>query len=226
MDQNRYFRSLCFWGMGLKYLHFVRVTAEQVVGARNKTVATWWGDRSPEEEAAELDRQTKWSDARLIEPLLFNFYHGLELLLKGFALWVAGTNTKLDHRMTRLLKSFLEAFPDEHELTEVFQKYVTLPAMPALLRDFLEQNDLSVDKFYEALRYPFDRRFAHNYEHLVLKHKGREGLPFYEQLVKDIGTLARMAVALGRKLEKDSEQMHAEATSESAKSSASEAFDA
>jgi hypothetical protein len=150
----------------------------------------------------------------------------LELLLKGFVLWAAGSNPRLDHRITRLLESFVAAFPDEHELTEVFQKYVTRSAMPALLSDFLEQNDSSVDKFYESLRYPFDRRFAQNYDHLVLKYKGREGLPFYEKLVTDIGALARMAVALRRKLEKDSEQMHAEATSESAQSSGSEASDA
>jgi hypothetical protein len=212
--------------MGLKYLHLVRVTAEQVVDAKNKTVATWWGDRTPEEEASELDRQTKWSDARLIEPLLFNFYHGLELLLKGFVLWAAGMDTKLDHRMTRLLESFMAAFPNEHELTKVFQKYITRSAMTELLSEYLEQNGLSVDNFYESLRYPFDRKFAQNYEHLVLKYKGREGLPFYEQLVTDIGSLAKMAVSLGRKLEQDSEQMHAEATSEFSQCSESEAPDA
>ncbi len=205
MEKNSYFRSLRFWSMGLVYLHLVRVTAEQVVDAQNKTLSTWWGDHTPEEEASELDRQTKWSDARLIEPLLFNFYHGLELLLKGFVLLSAGTSTKLDHRMTGLFESFVAAFPDEHELIELFQKYLTRSAMPAMLSDFLEQNDSSVDNFYQSLRYPFDRKFAKNYEHLVLKYKGGEGLPFYEKLVTDIRSLAQMAVALGRKIEEDRE---------------------
>jgi len=103
-----------------------------------------------------------------------------------------------------LFKSFVTAFRDERELTEVFYKYVAPSAMPALLRDFLEQNGSSVDKFYESLRYPFDRSFARKYDHLVLKYKGSEGLPFYKQLVTDIGALARMAVALGRKIEEAS----------------------
>jgi hypothetical protein len=79
----------------------------------------------------------------------------------------------------------------------------------------LEQNCLSVDKFYESLRYPFDRKFSQNYEYLVLQYRGREGLPFYQELVTDIQSLRKLAVSLGRKIEKANEQRHAEATSES-----------
>jgi len=82
------------------------------------------GERTPEEEAKELDRQTKWSDARLVEPLLFNFYHGLELLLKGFALWKSGSNPKLDHLLTVLLDSFMKEYPREVDLISAFQKYL------------------------------------------------------------------------------------------------------
>lgn len=213
MKQDRYFRSLCFWSMGLRYLHLVRVTAEQVVDAKNKTVATYWDDRTPEEEAIELDQQTKWSDARLIEPLLFNFYHGLELLLKGFVLWAV--DQKLNHFITRLFESFIATFPKEQDLIKVFQKYIVSSKMSELLSDYLQQNHLSVDQFYESLRYPFDLKFAQNYEHLVLKYKGRKGLPFYQELVTDIRSLTKLSVSLGRKVEIHSEQMHAEATSES-----------
>lgn len=133
--------------MGLKYLHLVRVTAEQIVSMKNKTVATWWGERTPEEEAKELDRQTKWSDARLVEPLLFNFYHGLELLLKGFTLYKSALNPKLDHRLTVLLASFMKEYPGEVDLITTFQKYLSERTMPKMLRDFLKKNESSVDRF-------------------------------------------------------------------------------
>ena len=202
--------------MGLKYLHLVRVTAEQVVSTKNKTVATWWGDRTPEEEAKELDRQTKWSDARLVEPLLFNFYHGLELLLKGFTLWKSGPNPKLDHLLTVLLDSFMKEYPGEVDLITVFQKYLAEPTMPEMLRDFLEKNEFHVDRLYESLRYPFNRDMSQNYEHIMLKYKGREGLTFYEELVTDIGVIAKCAVALGRELERGSEQQLGQVSSDSA----------
>lgn len=192
--------------MGLKYLHLVRVTAEQIVSMKNKTVATWWGERTPEEEAKELDRQTKWSDARLVEPLLFNFYHGLELLLKGFTLYKSALNPKLDHRLTVLLASFMKEYPGEVDLITTFQKYLSERTMPKMLRDFLKKNESSVDRFYESLRYPFNRDMSQNYEHIVLKYKGRKGLPFYEEILTDIGVIEKCAVALGRKLERGSEQ--------------------
>jgi hypothetical protein len=72
-----------------------------------------------------------------------------------------------------------------------------------------------VDKFYESLRYPFDLKFTQNFKHLVLQYKGREGLPFYQELITDIWSLRKLAVSLGRKNEIYSEKMHAEATSES-----------
>ena len=222
MNQNSYFRSLCFWSMGIKYLHLVRVNAEQVVDAKNRTVATWWGDRTIEEEASELDRQTKWSDERLLEPLLFNFFHGLELLLKGFILSSAGTNQKLDHRISRLLKSFMIDFPNEHELIKVFKKYLTQSEMPELLSSYLIKNEISVDRFYESLRYPFDRKFNQNYKYIMIKYKGRKGLPFFEELITDIRSISRMAVSLGRNIEKVIEQMNTGATSESSNRSESE----
>lgn len=43
---------------------------------------------------------------------------------------------------------------------------------------------------------------SQNYEHIVLKYKGRKGLPFYEEILTDIGVIEKCAVALGRKLEK------------------------
>ena len=200
MNDNDLIRSLRFRSMGLRYLHFVRLIAEQVVNMRNKSVATWWGERTPQEEAEEFDRQTKWSDATVVEPLLFNFYHGLELLLKGFVLLESVPDP--NHRLTHLLKYFVAAYPSETELITLFQKYLSQSAMPEILIDFLEKNESSVDRFFESLRYPFNRNLSRNYKHTMLKYKQSEGLPFYEELVADIGTMDKYAVALGRKLER------------------------
>jgi hypothetical protein len=87
--------------------------------------------------------------------------------------------------------------------------------MPEMLIDFLEKNESSVDRFFESLRYPFDRSLK-SYKHIMLKYKGSEGLPFYEELAADIRTMAKCAVSLGRKLKEDSKQKVGQVSSESA----------
>jgi len=121
-------------------------------------------------------------------------------LLKGFVLSESGPNPK--HRLTHLLESFVAAYPSETELITLFQKYLIQSAMPEILIDFLKKNESSVDHFFESLRYPFNLNLSRNYKHTMLKYKGGEGLPFYEELVADIGTMDKCTVALGRKLER------------------------
>ena len=208
-SSDHYYRSLCFWTMGQQYLHLSRVVAEQIVDARNQVVATFWGSKSPDEEAEEFDRQTKWSDARLIEPLMFNFYHGLELTLKGFLLLARGPEATLNHRLANLLAAFTEDYPDETTLIRVFQKYLTVCMMPDILREFVEHNDLPVDRFFESFRYPYDKNLDQNFKHIMLKYKTRETLPFYEDLVEDIRTCLRLAVDLARRNEQAGEQLPA-----------------
>jgi hypothetical protein len=205
MNRDKYYRSLTFWSLGLKYLHLTKVTAEQIVENRNQMVATWWGKKTPEEEAAELDRQTKWSDSRLVEPLLFNLFHGLELVLKGFILFRQTESRKLDHGLTELLSSFRTLYPAERELAAVFGRYVDASAMPALLREFLRANSATVDSYYQLFRYPFNPKFTKEHDHFKLKYKGSRGLPFYRDLLTDLKGMPKIVVALGRSLEQDSE---------------------
>lgn len=203
MESKDFYRSLSFLSLGLKYLHLTKVIAEQIIQNQNRIVATWWGEKSPEEEEDELNCQTKWSDIRLVEPFLFNLFHGLELLLKGFVLFKQEGSTKLDHKLTILFHSFVEKYPSEHELITLFNRYSDDSAMPLLLQDFFNSNESSVDEYYQLLRYPFSYKFTKKYNHFNLKYKGAMGLPFYEDLVADIDCLTKKAVSLGRRLEQD-----------------------
>jgi hypothetical protein len=213
-----YYRSRTFWILGLKYIHLVRITAEQVVEHRNSIVAMWWGEKSSEEETAELAQQTNWSDARLVEPLLFNLFHGIELLLKGFALFEEDESPELNHKLTPLLQSFKDMYPEEAKLTAVFERYVNDAVMPELLRDFLNDNNATVDDYYQLLRYPFDFNFTKEHDHFKLKYKGAEGLPFYQELVTNLTDIAKKSVALGRRLKQDSEKEIGQVSSEDAPS--------
>ena len=89
-----------FWTTAIQYLHLVEIVTAEIVKQGNV-----WGVEAPynisEEEFREM---TKWSDFRIAVPLLFNFYHGVELLLKGFL--IAKNEFQSIHQISILFDKF------------------------------------------------------------------------------------------------------------------------
>ena len=163
----------------------------------NKSIAVWKDEKTSVEQ--ELYKQTKWSDGHLIEPLLFNFYHGIELLLKGFVQLKQKTVQDPNHSLTKYLDSFTREYPTEISLIAKFDKYLISKNMPDILQNFFKENSLTPDHFHVMLRYPYDKKDpTKSYQHDMLKYKGHEGVMFFEGLVTDISDIMRMCVALSR----------------------------
>ncbi|MBN1381844.1 MAG: hypothetical protein JXA41_09235 [Deltaproteobacteria bacterium] len=195
---NKYRTSLAFWTMGEKYWNLSRGVCEHIIRSRNKYILT--SDR--EIDFNECLRKTKWNDVNMVIPLLFNFYHGVELMLKGFVLLSEGSGTKLDHLISELYQKFKKDYPNEKELVMLLGRYVDKSQMPILLCGFLNQNKLSVNRFYESLRYPFNNNLSQEYQHFALKYQGPEGLQFYRTLKADVNKMTKLIVTLGHSLEK------------------------
>jgi len=172
-------------------LHLSRLVAEQVIEHRNQTTSFVWNPPSPEYEIQEFFDKTKWSDARLIEPLLFDFYHGLELTLKGFLFLKPGYEPKPEHKLMELFKNFTKVYSTEIELQNIFKKYIEQSNMPDILQQFINENKIHINHMYESLRYPYNKNLKLSFEHLMLQFKGSEGVPFYKDLVKDIETIIK-----------------------------------
>jgi hypothetical protein len=180
--------------MALNYLRFVRAALTESIKHENSWVRI---SSSPISEE-EYDEQTKWSDFNIIIPLLFNFYHGLELLLKGFVLLKQAEDRRLDHDIEMLLTTFRSSYPDQSELGSILAKYIERSTSPDLLREFFDENRCSANRFYEVLRYPFDKKLASRFAHHCLKHRQRASLPFFKSMVADIDAICRCSVHLGR----------------------------
>ncbi len=74
----------------------------------------------------DYEEQTKWSDHNISLPLIYNFYHGLELLLKGFVLLKnTNQNPRLNHKIEQLLDDFKAYFSNEVELIALLEKYIS-----------------------------------------------------------------------------------------------------
>jgi hypothetical protein len=175
------------------------VARETVAQGNTWFMAKDWEDG--EITADEYAEGTRWSDHTLIIPLLFNLYHGIELLVKGFLLVAPDQMVKPRHSIGRLCRQFSREYPDETELNDFFAKFTDDQRLPALLADFLKDNGLTLNDLYQAVRYPSDQDFQTLRKYVELKYQGEEGLPFFQELVDDIKAVRVSAVRLGRSLE-------------------------
>lgn len=148
----------------------------------------------------ELAEATRWSDHSLVIPLLFNLYHGIELLVKGFLLITPDIVVKPKHSIQRLCREFSAAYPDEIEINSFLHKYTEENQLPLLLSEFLKDNALTFADLYQSLRYPSDQDFVDMKRYMQLKHKGQDGIYFFQELHEAIKSIRPFAVRLGRSL--------------------------
>ncbi len=201
---NQYDLAFSFWTVSFEYLMLVENVARETVTQSN----TWLMTKDREDgkiTADEYAEGTRWSDHALIIPLLFNLYHGIELLVKGFLLVAPGQNVKPKHSIGRLCRQFSRTYPNETELIDFFARFTDEQRLPALLANFLADNSLTLNDLYQAVRYPSDQDFQTLRKYIKLKYQGEKGLPFFQELVNDIKAIRVAAVRLGRSLEPKTE---------------------
>jgi hypothetical protein len=195
---TNYRRSLNFWTTSFYYLKLVQVVSEQIVNQGNQYIVIGDYPISPE----EYEEQIKWSDHNIALPLLYNFYHGLELLLKGFVLLKhQSQNPNLNHKIEQLLENFKLLYSNEVVLIRILEKYISSTPMIEPLKSFFNSNNISPNMFYQALRYPYNQTLNKEFRHIDLKYRGTDGIRFYQEIINDIKKIRELSVSLGRSLE-------------------------
>ena len=198
-NEERYKLALSFWTASFQYLMLVENVSQQTASQGNVwgMVRDYSGGPITLEEYAEA---TRWSDHKIIIPLIFNLLHGIELLTKGFILVDAAETIDKQHNIYELREKFKQKYPDQATIIEFLEKYTSTDHMPALLRRFLEDNGLQVEKLYQALRYP-SPDFSMLLTYSSLKYHGEEGISFFTDLSAAIKEVRPAAVKLGRSFE-------------------------
>ena len=79
MNDEEYQKAISFLTLSFQFFSLVQNSLKETISQGNAWILTSDSELDFEEYAEE----TKWSDHQIIIPLLFNFYHGLELFLKG-----------------------------------------------------------------------------------------------------------------------------------------------
>ena len=95
-NKTQYDVAFSFWTVSFQYLMLVENISRETTSNRNPLGHMKDVKKGPITEDELLDA-TRWSDHILIIPLLFNLYHGIELLVKGFLLITPGVDVKPRH---------------------------------------------------------------------------------------------------------------------------------
>jgi HEPN domain-containing protein len=138
-----------FIGLGYNFLQLTINSIEEMEKQGNKSLLFFPGNISDDEMKSQYDEKTKWNDNNISIPVLFNFYHGVELVIKGLIVKCGGQLTTM-HKLSDLLKELKKSQnPPSEDLINHFEEILKFN-----LNNFFDSNNKSVDTFYESFKYP------------------------------------------------------------------------
>lgn len=173
-------------GMGYQFHQLVRESISEMIKEGNKTsiFSDFDENQSEEDSWKEYESKTRWNDFNIGIPLLFNFYHGLELLMKGI-LQELGVEVEKNHNIKTLFETISTHSNIPKELLKILKKYL-FNENPFL--DFFQINNTSIFKYHLLLKYPESNgNSTHNYS--KIRGKGKEGLGRFISLKEDISKM-------------------------------------
>lgn len=184
--------SLGYWALGAQFLSLAYESCFEIVDSGNKLVVIV--KPTSHNQFNDADR---WSDHRVGIPVLFSFYHGIELILKGFLAATGNQIHKPHHRLTELLSNFESDHPNTDlakQINVALNPWVSTPT-----GNFLEQNNITIDDWYEALKYLASKK-KQQFSHTHLKYGGHTTVSFWNHIHEQSLTIRKEAARLSKSL--------------------------
>lgn len=170
--------------------HFLRLAenaAGLLVRQKNTLTVVSSGEITPD----QYFRRTRWSDHTVGVAILFNFFHGTELVLKGGIALAA--KPPAHHRLSELLTQF-EPFATNTALLGTLRQYVRDVEPGSPLGKFLQANSINIDSWYQALKYPTSAQ-GKRYSHVKLQYDSTNTLSFWRSIRRGAESIRKQAVA-------------------------------
>jgi hypothetical protein len=186
-------KALSFWQIAFQYLDLSENVASLISENGNKLFSSQKG-WSLEDLEEEHKKATKWTDYNHGIPVIFNFYHGIELLLKGFV--IAENKQIKGHKLTSLFNKTKELHPDAPFFPKI-EKYLNITTIPDIIKNFFQSSSSQIDEWYQSLKYPesFNGKL---FEHDELQCQQEKGAELYKDLSHDIHEIRITAVKYAR----------------------------
>ena len=177
--------------MSRSFLRLVKNCLTESIIAENPSFLIT-SPKSLEETAPEYEQYTKWSDFRVLIPILFNYFHGLELTLKGMCYLLEFNQhdpsaRKISHKLSDWLSKFRTLYPQEENFASLIRESIYPCDKLYVLKNFYQANNLAnSDIFYEILKYPYNKKFDVDYNYADLGPNGEGSIPFFERINETI----------------------------------------
>jgi hypothetical protein len=162
-----------YWQLGEQFLILAEGACRELVRSDNAWVVVTTDRPLTDDQYHEA---TKWSDFNIGVPVLFNLYHGVELLLKGFIALSGPPST--GHSLTNLLTRFESSYSDSAFGQRVRQLVLEVDSASPFGR-FLAENELRIDQWYQALKYP-ESLAGQRFSHGPLRYGSDEAVGFWK----------------------------------------------
>jgi len=185
-------KALGYWQVAMQYLDLSENVSNLISESGNNWVYIQDGINFKDMED-EYRKATKWTDYNQGIPVLFNFYHGIEVLLKGF-LVVEGVSTR-GHTLSTIFDRANATHPHA-EFLRLIEKYLYKDKLPIIIREFIDETSISIDDWYQAFKYP-ESTCGTVYAHNKLQFQTENGAEFYGELANDIHEIRIASVQYG-----------------------------
>ncbi|APY10178.1 hypothetical protein BWZ22_02530 [Seonamhaeicola sp. S2-3] len=163
--------------LGLSY-QFWTLTKESInemekQGNKKLIMSLYDPNETDEQSHQNYYQKTKWNDFNIGVPILFNFYHGLELCMKGLLQEIGKLPTNKHHKLS-------DYFQIISENNSVFIPEIIVSIGKVLnsenpFYDFFKSNNSNVDNYYQLLRYPESVK-GNNFLHGEIRGREQIGL--------------------------------------------------
>jgi hypothetical protein len=170
--------------LGLSY-QFWTLTKESIIemekqGNKSLIVSLYEQNETDQESHENYYQKTKWNDFNIGVPILFNFYHGLELCMKGLLQEIGKLPINKTHKLTDYFKIISE------------NEFLFIPKIISSIGkvlnnenpffEFFKSNNSNVDKYYQLLRYPESAKGNNHFFYGEIRGKENIGLNNFESI--------------------------------------------
>ena len=175
--------SELYLDMSIQFLNLAQASASQLVENNNRK----WVTSCTPISNCDYNIQTQWSDFNIAIPILFNFYHGIELVLK----FLISEKQEMDknHRILDMLNAVdeiykdCENYADVKDILFIIKTSTTDIPKNSIINKFLENNNVGIDLWYQFLKYPLDTK-ENIFKHNDLINNQESVLDFWREIIK------------------------------------------
>ena len=165
-----------FIGLGYQYHRLVKNSIIEMIKSDNKTFTILKCEGKSVDDVWEVHEEiTKWNDFNIAIPLLFNFYHGLELMLKGIVKKLNSEQFQPTHKISELYRIINECYPKPEKFLLIVEKHLSKMSSFNIV---FSSNKSNIDNYYLIFRYP-ENSNGKGYSHKLIRGMGNEGIATY-----------------------------------------------